>query len=754
MKSEWKGRRLRWAVLSVILFVVFAAAAQAPAQAQEKRPMTFMDVMEMRAVGAGSLSPDGQNVIYTISIPQWKVGKNFTDIFAGPANGDHPVRRMTFTAQKNETQPQWARDSRTFGFLSDRDGPNQLFLMRVDGGEARKLSDAKDGVNAYAFSRDAKWVAFSAGKAEERQIWIAPMDGEGPPVQLTKHATPVTSFEWSPDSSRIFFLSPDRADKDDQQRREKKFDVRIMDPERAPVHLWSIGIADHAEKRWTSGDAYSVLQFTIALDSSRVAFRSASNDRHANALEQVDSEIYTLDLSSGQVTRLTTNKVAEGMPRFSPDSKWLAFTAPDEFAELRNDKIYVAPAAGGPLRKLLGGWDHSAGTPAWSADSQTLYFTEGLGVDQHVFSVSVADGKLTQLTREHGVVAGPGYDYESGAFLISFTDPAHPADYYVTKPENIGRRSSWVRVSRANPQADHFALASYEAIHWKSSDGRTVEGILALPLGYEKGKKYPLIVQIHGGPASASLFAFSGGFGSYINVFAANGYAVLQPNYRGSDNYGETFRMQIAGDYFRQGFDDIMTGVDDVITQGIADPDKLGMMGWSAGGHWSDWTLTHTNRFKAISTGAGAVNWISMYAQSDIQHNREFYFKGKPWENWDHYVSVSPLRYITNARTPTLIHVGDADQRVPKPQSDELFMALKKLDVPVEYIVYPGMPHGISEPRYQMVKMFAEFNWFEKWIKGKPGWFDWNTLLATLDEPKSGEEKKSAPAGDALPQPN
>jgi dipeptidyl aminopeptidase/acylaminoacyl peptidase len=240
--------------------------------------------------------------------------------------------------------------------------------------------------------------------------------------------------------------------------------------------------------------------------------------------------------------------------------------------------------------------------------------------------------------------------------------------------------------------------------------------------------------------------SFSGRYSNYVHIYAANGYAVFLPNYRGSDNYGEKFRMQIAGDYFRAGFDDIMTGVDYLIERGIADPDKLGMMGWSAGGHWSNWTLTHTDRFKAISSGAGAVDWISMYAETDEQAPREFYFKGKPWENWDHYVEVSPLRYIRNAKTPTLIHVGEADPRVPKPQSDELHMALKKLGVPTEYIVYPGMPHGLTEPRYQMVKMVAEFNWFEKWIKGKSGWFDWKPLLASVEE--SSEAAPSAAQGD------
>jgi dipeptidyl aminopeptidase/acylaminoacyl peptidase len=172
--------------------------------------------------------------------------------------------------------------------------------------------------------------------------------------------------------------------------------------------------------------------------------------------------------------------------------------------------------------------------------------------------------------------------------------------------------------------------------------------------------------------------------------------------------------------------------VDELIRRGIADPDKLGLMGWSAGGHWANWTLTHSDRFKAISSGAGAVNWISMYGQTDVHEIRDFYFKGAPWENWDQYLNLSPLKYIRNAKTPTLIQVGQEDARVPRPQSEELHMALKKLGVPTEFIVYPRMGHGITEPRYQMVKMTAEYNWFEKWIKGKPGWFDWKDILNTV----------------------
>ncbi|MFQ6109470.1 MAG: alpha/beta hydrolase family protein, partial [Candidatus Aminicenantales bacterium] len=320
-----------------------------------------------------------------------------------------------------------------------------------------------------------------------------------------------------------------------------------------------------------------------------------------------------------------------------------------------------------------------------------------------------------------------------------YQDPHHPSDIYLSEIKTLDQREKWIRLTEANPQVKDFELAECETIAWRSTDGRMIEGILYYPIGHEKQKRYPLIVQIHGGPASAYTLSFPGSHGTYAHVLAANGYAVFQPNYRGSSGYGEKFRMEISGDYFRQAFEDIMSGVDHLIERGIADPEKMGMMGWSAGGHWSNWTLVSTDRFKAISTGAGAVNWISLYAQTDVQDTREFYFKGRPYDNWEHYGEVSPLKYIKKAKTPTLIHFGEKDRRIPKPQGDELHMALKKLGVPTEFIVYPNMPHGLRNPRYQLVKMEAEFSWFEKWIKGKKEWLDWRSLLKTLEEKR--EEK-------------
>lgn len=696
-----------------------------------KRAMTFMDIVTLRSVGAHALSPDGRSMVYVLSVPDWKAGKNFTDLYLVSTSGG-ASRQMTFTRDKNETSPAWARDGSFFAFLSDRDGRNQIYFLRPDGGEARRVTEEKEGVVSFAFSRDGKWLAYLAGREDERQLWLLParFDAEGP-IPLTKHATGVVSWQWSPDSQMIYFTSPDRSDPLDRQRREKKFDVRIVDAPRPPLHLWSIAVESKQEKRLTSGEDYTVASFVISKDHRTIAFRGASTNRYATGEE---AEVYLLDVASGQVNRVTNNRVAEAMLSFSPDSRVLAFVAPDEFTYMRNQRIYVTPVSGGSVKKIATDFDGDTTIGFWSDDGRTICFTEGVGVTMNLYAISLETGRVTAVTKEAGVVQSVSRDDDSGLLILTFTDPQSPPDLYAATLATVGSRARWVRLTNANPQIGEIALGQYETIRWKSTDGTMVEGILVKPVGYERGKRYPLIVQIHGGPAAAVMNSFSGSYGTYVHIYAANGYAVFQPNYRGSSNYGEKFKMEIAGDYFRQGYEDIMSGVDYLIAQGIADPDRLGMMGWSAGGHWSNWTLVSTDRFKAISSGAGAVNWISMYAQTDVQVPREFYFKGTPYTNWDHYVAVSPLRYITRAKTPTLIHVGSDDPRVPRPQSEELHMALKKLGVPTEFIVYPNMPHGLTEPRYQMVKMVAEFNWFEKWIKGKEGWFDWKTLLDTLAE--------------------
>jgi dipeptidyl aminopeptidase/acylaminoacyl peptidase len=358
----------------------------------------------------------------------------------------------------------------------------------------------------------------------------------------------------------------------------------------------------------------------------------------------------------------------------------------------------------------------------------------------------VAKDTVRQLTTVQGTVS-VDLEEDSGVIFLNYSDGHTPAAVFtVPTLEQVANRSAWKQLTDVNPHVKTFALGEQEEITWKSKDGKMVGGVLVKPVGYKAGERYPLIVAIHGGPASADLLSFNGGYGS--QVYAGAGYMVLRPNYRGSTNYGEAHKNGIVGNYFPPGFDDIMSGVDHLIAQGMVDGSRIGALGWSAGGHWSNWILTHTDRFKAISSGAGTSNWISMYAQSDVQRNRQFYLGDKlPYDDYEAYWTQSPLKYIKNAKTPTMIHVVQGDPRVPSPQSVELHMALKRLGVPTELFMYPGNTHGIPDARNQLVKSVSEMAWMDFYVRGLGQKFSWRAVLDTLAD--EGDEAKKAPAAGA-----
>jgi dipeptidyl aminopeptidase/acylaminoacyl peptidase len=270
--------------------------------------------------------------------------------------------------------------------------------------------------------------------------------------------------------------------------------------------------------------------------------------------------------------------------------------------------------------------------------------------------------------------------------------------------------------------ARDFRLPRQQKVEWKGADGVTVEGLLFYPLDYQAGQRYPLVVQTHGGPQASDKFGFSR-WGNYTQVLTAKGYMVLQPNYRGSTGYGDAFLRDMVGHYFVNAHLDVMTGVDHLIALGLVDGNRMAKMGWSGGGHMTNKIITFTNRFKAAASGAGAANWISMYAQSDVRTYRTPWFGGTPWQAnapidayWDH----SPLKDVSKVTTPTIFLVGEEDVRVPKPQSVEMYRALKSLGVPTHLYVAPREPHGWGELRHELFKVNVELDWFEKYVTERP----------------------------------
>jgi dipeptidyl aminopeptidase/acylaminoacyl peptidase len=740
-----------FALLALAVAMLLPAAAAHGQPGDDKRPMTFLDMQKMRQIGSPAPSSDARLLLYTISTPDWKEARRQTDVYlVSLEKGVASTRQMTFTKDKNESEPKWLKDNASFIFSSNRDAPasaatqNQLYLMRIDGGEARKITEAKEGVTTFALSHDGKWLVYRSGKAGEEQLYRLPIERleTATPDALTKQPAGLAAWRWAPDDKRIYFVGPESSDADEKARREKKFTVDIRNAETPLASFWAVDLDPRKVTQLTKDPTITVADFAVSPDGQWVGFRGISADRYQrNITEQnINGDPFLLNVATGEIERLIQNtEVGESTPGFSPDSRFVVFSAPDDLEKysMKNSRIFIRAVAdkGGKWRKLGAGYDGDVTADLWSKDGATIYFNDGVRATTQFVALDVQKEAVRQVTREKAALS-VARDEDTGVILITYSDGATPPTLFTAPSlEAVGARASWRQLTDANPQVRQFALGAQEEFTWTSEDGTKVGGVLVKPVGYQAGQRYPLIVAIHGGPASADVLRFNGGYGA--QVYAGAGYMVLQPNYRGSTNYGEAFRNGIVGNYFPPGFDDIMSGVDALIAQGLVDGSRMGALGWSAGGHWSNWILTHTDRFKAISSGAGTSNWISMYAQSDVQRNRQYYLGNKlPYDDFDAYWVQSPLKYIKNAKTPTMIHVVEGDPRVPSPQSVELHMALKRLGVPTELFMYPGQSHGIPDTRNQLVKSVAEMAWMDYYVRGQGKKFAWRSVLDTLEEKK------------------
>ena len=735
MRFSWYSSILSLALLSVV----------APAVSAQQRPLTFMDVQHINRGGSWTPSPDGAWMLYTVSTPNWEEAERQSDIYVvSLSEGVSSSRQLTFTDDKDEVQPTWGPDGSYFVFASNRDsegGDNQLYLMRHDGGEARRITDTDEGVSGFSFSPEGAWLVYRSGDSGQEQLYRLPVSdlAGADPQQLTAGEAGVEGWEWNSDGGTIYFTRPESFDEDDKRRRDEGFTVDVRNGVTPLSSLWSVDVATANERRLTDDSAYSVESFVVSDDDRWISFTGGSTERYERNITgaRLYADQYLMELATGDVERLTNNyEVGESATQFSPDGRWIAFSAADDLERysMTERRIYIRAVEdrGGAFRKLGSSFDQSVRLGFWSEDSKTIYFNAGVKVTTQLHALDIERDRVRQITEERAALS-VNRDEDTGVILINYSDPRTPPTLFtVASVDEVDDRSRWTQLVDLNPQLADVALGEEVEVSWTSTDGRTVGGVLVYPVGYQDGTRYPLIVAIHGGPAGADVLRFNGGYSA--QVYAGAGYAVLKPNYRGSTNYGNAHRTDIVGDYFTLGYDDIMTGVDHLIAEGIVDEERMGALGWSAGGHWSNWILTHTDRFKAISSGAGTMNWISMYAQSDVQRNRQFYVgDGFLYEDFDTYFDQSPLKYMMNAKTPTMIHVVEGDPRVPSPQSVELHMGLKKLNVPTELFMYPGSSHGIPDPRNRLVKAVSEMAWMDHYVRGIGDKFEWQQVLATLE---------------------
>jgi dipeptidyl aminopeptidase/acylaminoacyl peptidase len=636
---------------------------------QQRRRLTLVDLLNVPRLTDPRLSPDGRQLLYELAAADWKADKRVSHVWRVGTDGAGTVQ---MTDGSGEQGARWSPDGRTIAYVGKRAGEeSQIFQMSNAGGEGQPL---------------------------------------------THHVTSVSRLTWSPDGRDVFFLAPDPKTPEQIQRDKAKDDVFAFDENYQQTHLWKFSAVTHTETRLTAGD-FSVLEYQLSQDGTKIVLHRAPNPLLGYSDQ---GEVWVMGADGSGGVQLTKNDVPESGAVLSPDNATLLFIAQanEQFEKYYNRRIFVVPATGGRARVITPpGMTYEVERAQWSKDGKSIFFLANMGMHAELFEMPSTGGAPRQLTDGKHTLTGWSMESDRQVFVVE--EPANPGDVWM-----LGSGAGMpARVTHVYDYLSRdFQIARQEKIQWKGADGVTVEGLLFYPVDYQVGRRYPLAVQTHGGPQASDKFGF--GFWEYYpQVLAAKGYAVLQPNYRGSTGYGDPFLRDMVGHYYQNAHLDVMAGVDEVIRLGVADPDAMVKMGWSGGGHMTDKIITFTDRFKAASAGAGATNWISMYAESDTRTFRTPWFGGTPWQKdapIDVYWNNSPLKDVAKVKTPTIFLVGQQDPRVPMPQSVEMYRALKSNGVPTHLYVAPREPHVWEELHHELFKMNVELDWFEKYATKRP----------------------------------
>jgi dipeptidyl aminopeptidase/acylaminoacyl peptidase len=549
-----------------------------------------------------------------------------------------------------------------------------------------------------------------AGEEKEAkpQVWFMYADG-GEPWQVTKHKSGVRGFQMSPDGKTLLLTATRPVDEEDEKRTKKKDDAVVVDHDFKMAQLWTWNIATGEEKQISKGN-FTVSDARWSPDGAHISFTTNPTPRLDDSPLQT---AWVLDVASGAQRKLVQTADPTHTARWSPDGTWIAYlSSAGPFIYKQN--LLVVEASGGTSKKLSGTFELNAGEPVWSKDGKQIYFSSDDHEALRVFGADVATGVIRPLTNTTTVVNLAGISANGQTAVGTLGDPTHPDEVF-RSDLSFG---SLERITNQNAWLSEYALGASEVVRWKSSkDGMEIDGIVIKPVEFDGTHKVPFLLNPHGGPTGASLLSFN----PTEQIMAANGYMVLQPNFRGSSGRGEKFATANQNDWGDGDYKDDMSGVQAMVDKGWADPERLGAFGWSYGGYMTMWIDTQTDRFKAISPGAGLPDLYSMYSQTDIHRYMTMFMGMKaPWDNFQEYWDHSPMKFVANVKTPTMILHGQADTRVPIPQSEEFYQALHERHVPVEYVTYPRENHGFVEPRHIQDRWQRYLVFFGKYLNNPP----------------------------------
>lgn len=677
-----RARKLLFVSLLSLLQLFFCHARRKEITAQpprQSRSFTVEDFIAVKTITSTQISPDGARVLYTIEEADARTNQRRESIWLIPSRGASAVTVTTGIKLQEETQPTrvpplWSPDNKRFAFLSRREGGQQ-------------------------------------------QIWLMKAAGNAPAIKLTKGRSDVQSFAWSPDGRSIAFIMAEaKGSVPAPAEQEPQIVGRDESGEGSP-QIYLLNVETGATRQLTTNSP-GPAELSWSPDGRQIAF-SAQED------------IYAVRVESGKTGKLVERPGKDISPQWSPDGRRIAFFS--NYGEPQGMlALSLVAATGGSPQDIGGRFDVGfGGYPprfyGWSADGQMIYASVFSRMTQHFYAFIPATGEIKQITSGPRVLYGYSLSRDTRTVAYAASDAATPGELFISP------LSEWkpLRLTTdTNPQLKGVRLGETEAVRWRSRDGLEIEGLLAKPVGYEPGKRYPLLVLMEGTFGSFDLsfssrtsadspsgYAF---FPFQHQVYAAAGYLVLMPNVRGSWGYGEEWRRRARLDFGIGPYNDIMTGVDYLIAQGMADGERLGIMGTFFDAYRTAFTITQTDRFKAASVGYVLFNLVSLYGYSGPYMGfLERTFGGPPWQAMRNYERVSPINFAGNLKTPTLIFHASQPPFVAA-QSQEFYAALKRNNVPVEYLIYNKQGFGINDPVPQADIIRRNLDWFNRWLKAKP----------------------------------
>lgn len=667
--------------LGLIAFLLYLT----PLTAQTKSNLELTDIFDYEFVSDPQISPDGSKIIYVRNFKDIMTDKNLSNLWI--VNFDGSQNRPLTTGNQNDYYPRWSHDGKKIIFKSNMaDEKMKLYLMWLDTKETAPLTNTPKAPGAVSWSNDDRYLAFTMFVPKKDESLIK-MPGKPEGAKWNTPPTYIDKLNYRGDGQGYIKGGNDQL-----------FTLSINGG--TPKQLTTAEF-DHGAPVWSQ-------------DNKSLYF--SANFNPDEAFEPANSEVYKLDLSNNSVQPLTERYGPDGSPKVSPDGKKIAYTGYDDTLQgYQITELYVMNADGSGSQLLSGNFDRDIGNVQWASDGKGLYFQYDEEGDSKIGHITM-NGKVTTLADGLGGLS-LGRPYNAADFTVSNTGKfaytlggtQHPSDLAVA--DKKGNQ----RLTFLNEDLFSFRnLGDVEEIWWNSSyDDRKIQGWIVTPPNFDPNKKYPFILEIHGGPFSSYGSVYS----AEIQAYAAAGYVVLYSNPRGSTSYGAEFGNLIHHDYPNHDYEDLMSGVDAVIEKGYVDTDNLFVTGGSGGGVLTAWIVGKTDRFKAAVVAKPVINWTSFVLYADgAAFFSKYWFGKKPWEDPENYFRRSPLMYVANVTTPTMLLTGEEDYRTPIAESEQFYTALKLEGVETAMVRIPGSGHGIANrPSNLVAKIAAIMAWFEKY---------------------------------------